>query len=64
MKVHYYYPYKSDKPEKKYYILLNQKRKYILELLDILILQNIKTKQENKDILKGMRKMKTGLNLV
>ena len=27
MKVHYYYPYKSDKPEKKYYIITKDDKK-------------------------------------
>ena len=27
MKVHYYYPYKSDKPEKKYYIITKTEKK-------------------------------------
>ena len=27
MKVQYYYPYKSDKPEKKYYIITNTNKK-------------------------------------
>ena len=27
MKVHYYYPYKSDKPEKKYYIITKSGKK-------------------------------------
>ena len=27
MKVHYYYPYKSDKPEKKYYIITKSEKK-------------------------------------
>ncbi len=26
MKVHYYYPYKSDKPEKKYYIITKSQK--------------------------------------
>ena len=27
MKIHYYYPYKSDKPEKKYYIVTKSEKK-------------------------------------
>ena len=27
MKVHYYYPYKSDRPEKKYYIITKSEKK-------------------------------------
>jgi hypothetical protein len=45
-----YYPYKSDKPNKKYYIITNDDRKFILVPLVILVLQCIKMKQENKDI--------------
>ncbi len=64
MKVHYYYPYKSDKAEKKYYILLNQKRKYILDRLTPRILQNRKILKENKDILNAMKKLRIGPNPV
>ena len=39
-----YYPYKSDKPNKKYYIITNDYKKFILVLLVILILQYIKMK--------------------
>ena len=42
-----YKPYKSDKPNKKYYIITNDNKKFILVLLDILILQFIKMKKEN-----------------
>ena len=44
-----YYPYKSDKPNKKYYLLMIIK-KFILVRLAPLILLFIKMKQENKDI--------------
>ena len=60
MKVHYYYPYPANDGKHKYLLLLNQKRKYILDRLTPLILQNIKTKLDVKDILKDMRK--TNLN--
>ena len=33
----YYYPYKSDKPEKKYYIITKSERKYILDRLTLRI---------------------------
>ena len=59
-----YHPYKSDKPEKKYYVITNSGRKFILGLLACLILQNIRTKQENKDILIDIKIMKCGLNQV
>ncbi len=42
-----YYPYKSDKPHKKYYIITNDNKKIILVLLVILILQYIKMKKED-----------------
>ena len=51
MKVHYYYPYKSDKPEKKYHIITKSEKKvYFGHRLPRLILQYIKMKKENKDI--------------
>ena len=59
-----YHPYKSDKPDKKYYIITNSGRKFILARLARLILQSIRTKQENQDISIGTRKMKCGLNQV
>ncbi len=45
-----YYPYKSDKPTKKYFIITNENIKYILVRLGHMILQYIKMKQENRDI--------------
>ena len=45
-----YFPYKSDKPNKKYYIITNDNKKFTLVLVDIVILLFIKMKQENKDI--------------
>ncbi len=45
-----YYPYKSDKQNKKYYIITNNNKKFILVRLAPLILLFIKMKQENKDI--------------
>ena len=45
-----YYPYKSDKPEKKYYIITNTNKKYILALLDMKTLQRTRTKNENSAI--------------
>jgi hypothetical protein len=45
-----HYPYKSDRPNKKYYIITNDNKKFILVLVDIVILLYIKMKQENKDI--------------
>jgi hypothetical protein len=49
----------------KIIILLQiQVEKFILGLLECLILQNIRTKQENKDIFLGTRIMKCELNQV
>ena len=45
-----YFPYKSDRPDKKYYIITNDNKKVYLVLLECLILQFIKMKRENKDI--------------
>ena len=46
-----YYPYKSDKPNKKYYIITNDNKKSLFwGRLPHLILQFIKMKLENKDI--------------
>jgi hypothetical protein len=45
-----YYPYKSDKPNKKYYIITNNNKKVYFGAVDIVILLYIKMKQENKDI--------------
>ena len=56
-----YYPYKSDKPNKKYYIITNDNKKFILVRLPPLILQFIKMKQENKDILIDIRRMRIGM---
>ena len=56
-----YYPYKSDKPNKNIILLQMIIKKFILVLLDILILQFIKTKQENKDILIDIRRMRIGM---
>ncbi len=42
-----YYPYKSDKPNKKYYIITNDNKKFVLVRLVILILKYIKMKKEN-----------------
>jgi hypothetical protein len=43
-----YHPYKSDNPNKKYYIITNDKKQFILGLVDIVILQTVKMKQETK----------------
>ena len=59
-----YHPYKSDKPEKKYYIITNSGRKIYFGAAGMSDLQNIRTKQENKDILIGTKNMKIGLNQV
>ncbi len=57
-----YYPHKSDKPNKKYYIITDDNKKdYLVRLLP-LILQFIKMKQGNKDILIDTKIMKIGQN--
>ena len=58
-----YHPYKSDKPNKNIILLPMIIKKFILVPVIILILQYIKMKQENKDILIDTRKMKIGQNL-
>jgi hypothetical protein len=45
-----YYPYKSDKPNKKYYIITNDNKKVYFGQASASDLQFIKMKQENKDI--------------
>ena len=57
-----YKPYKSDKPNKKYYIITDDNKRFILVLVDVVILQFIKMKQENNYVLIGTRKMKIGIN--
>ena len=59
-----YYPYKSDKPNKNIILLQIIIKKFILVLVDIVILLYIKMKQENKDILIDIKIMKCGLNQV
>ena len=44
-----YYPYKSDKPNKKYYIITNNNKKFILVIQITVTTLFIKMKQENKD---------------
>jgi hypothetical protein len=51
-----YYPYKSDKPNKKYYIITNDnKKEFILARLLHLILHYIKMSRSNNYILTGTR---------
>ena len=45
-----YFPYKSDKPIKNITLLQMIIKKFILVLVDLVIFQHIKMKQENKDI--------------
>ena len=45
-----YYPYKSDKPNKKYYIITNDNKKFILVRLPPLILHFIKMSSANNYI--------------
>ena len=58
-----YYPYKSDKPNKEYYITTNYDKRFNLVLLVILILLFIKMKQENKDISIDIRKLNIGIGI-
>ncbi len=57
-----YYPYKSDKTNKKYYIITNDNKKFILVRLPLPILHIIKMSSANNYILIGTRIMKIGLN--
>ena len=59
-----WYAYKSYKPDKKYYVITHESKKHVLGLLACLILQNIRTKQQNKDTLIGIEKMKIRINQV
>ena len=45
-----YFPYPANDGKHKYYIITNDNKKIILELLAFLILQFIKMKQGDKDI--------------
>ncbi len=56
-----YFPYKSDRPNKKSYIITNDKKKFLLVPVIILTLQYIKMKQENKDILIDSKRTKIGM---
>jgi hypothetical protein len=56
-----HHKYKSDKPNKKYYMMI---KRFILVRLPHLILHFIKTRSANNYILIGTRIMKTGLNQV
>ncbi len=55
-----YHPYKSDKPGKKYYIITNDNKKFILVRLPLPILHIIKMSSANKDILIDTKQMKIG----
>ena len=57
-----YYPYPAKDGTHKYYIITKSGKKYILELLIILILQYTGMKKERTDILKGIRIEKIGQN--
>ena len=62
----YYYPYKSDKPEKKIYIITKENKRFTLVRLMRLILQFIRMRYEKIDTFYGMRKMNLnfGINQV
>ncbi len=55
-------PYKSDRPNKKYYIITNDNKKFILVRLPRLILRYIKMSSAINYILIGIRTMKIGIN--
>ncbi len=56
-------PYKSDKPNKNIILLQMIIKKFILVRLPHLILQFIKMKQENKDILIDKRRMNINIGI-
>ena len=58
-----YYPYKSDKPDKKYYIITKIIKKFILVRLALLISLFTKTKNENKDILIDTKQTKNNFGI-
>ena len=60
----YYYPYISDRPEKKYYIITNDDKKFILVRLPRLILQFIKMKKGNKDIFYVIKKENFNVGII
>ncbi len=55
-----YYPYPCHDGKHKYYIITKSGKLLNLELLDIVISQHIKMKQETNDILIGTKIMKIG----
>ena len=59
----YYYPYKSDKPEKKYFIMTKTGKHIYFGAAGMSDLRNIKTRIEKIDILIGTSIMKIGVNL-
>ena len=61
-----YYPYVSDKPDKKYYIITKDNKKFILVKQMPQITLFIKMRKEKIDIFYAIRKMKinSGINQV
>ena len=60
-----YYPYKSDKAGKKFYIITNDNKKYILALLDMNTIQkDILMSVENGIISADIGQMKIGVILI
>ena len=60
-----YHPYKSDKAGKKFYIITNDNKKYILALLDMNTIQkDILMSVENGLIFGVIVKMKIGVILI
>ena len=59
-----YYPYPSDKPDKKYFIITYSGRKVYFGSAGMSDYTIHKTLKERTDIYKDIKKTKTGQNLV
>jgi hypothetical protein len=59
-----YYPYKSDKPGKKYYIITNDNKKVYFGQASAPDFTHHKMSSANKDILIDTKQVKIGQNLV
>ncbi len=58
----YYFPYPSDKPEKKYYIITKDNKRVSFGQAFASDFTKHKNKKEKNYVLIGTRKMKIGLN--
>ena len=63
MKVHYYYPYKSDKPDKKYYIITKTEKKVYFGQASASDFIKHKNEDRKKGTFYVIRLTKIGLNL-